>query len=133
MLLTWTAQDLEVCTDLNLPCADVAGMLAEPLLFHSGCCAALLCHALPIIACMPVSRVPCPARPVPLHREPVNRLHLPAGEGEAQGAPSFNAVSWLKPAIVLRALQQGYAVMMAGGPRRRCLPLLNRAGGAVRV
>ena len=31
MLLTWTAQDLEACTDLNLPCADVTHMLAEPL------------------------------------------------------------------------------------------------------
>ena len=29
--LTWTAEDLEACADLNLPCGDVADMLVEPL------------------------------------------------------------------------------------------------------
>ena len=34
--LTWTAEDLEACTDLNLPCADVTDMLVEPLPSHGG-------------------------------------------------------------------------------------------------
>ena len=29
--VTWTPEDLQACQDLNLPCADVAGMLVEPL------------------------------------------------------------------------------------------------------
>jgi hypothetical protein len=29
--ITWTPENLEACADLNLPCADVAGMLREPL------------------------------------------------------------------------------------------------------
>lgn len=31
VMLTWTAADLAACADLNLPCADVAALLAEPL------------------------------------------------------------------------------------------------------
>lgn len=28
---TWEAMDLEACADLNLPCADIASYLPEPL------------------------------------------------------------------------------------------------------
>ena len=31
MAVTWTPESLEACADLNLPCADVAYMLREPL------------------------------------------------------------------------------------------------------
>ena len=31
MAVTWTPDSLEACADLNLPCADVAYMLREPL------------------------------------------------------------------------------------------------------
>jgi hypothetical protein len=69
-----------------------------------------LLHAALCITCSAQSDL-CPF-PVNL---PTACVH--AGDGEAQGEPSFNAVCWLKPAIVLRALQRGYAVMMAGGPQ----------------
>ena len=31
LVATWTQADLEACADLNLPCADVSALLAEPL------------------------------------------------------------------------------------------------------
>ena len=36
VVLTWTADDLAACADLNLPCADVSHLLAEPLAAAAG-------------------------------------------------------------------------------------------------
>lgn len=66
--LTWTAEDLEACADLNLPCGDVADMLVEP---------------------------------------------LKPGKKGSEREHNFLLMSWLKPAVVLRALRLGHSVMVA--------------------
>jgi hypothetical protein len=76
VVLTWTPADLEACADLNLPCADVAPLLVEPL----------------------------------------------AGGGEPGGywgSHDWLAIVWLKPAVLLHALQRGYVVMLAGAASRQ--------------
>ena len=47
--ITWTPENLEACADLNLPCADVAGMLLEPL--SEPCLPDRLSSAWPLLEC----------------------------------------------------------------------------------
>ncbi|KAL4430877.1 hypothetical protein ABPG75_006133 [Micractinium tetrahymenae] len=73
VVLTWTPADLAACSDLNLPCASVEHLLAQPLLGQEDA----------------------------------------AGSHLSWGSHNWLAVVWLKPAVVLHALQRGYAVMLA--------------------
>ena len=104
--VTWTDEDLQACADLNLPCADARNMLAAPIgewQQHPQRCFAPTC----------VLRwrdgTPCwPAHAVNSHGN-YSRHY-------------FVVMTWIKAAVVLRSLQLGHAVMVAGAAAACQLP-----------
>ena len=118
VVLTWTADDLAACADLNLPCADVSHLLAEPLVAMAGagegagggrwCCQAARLVSLQAATMGkggPSTALASPACwPWAAH----------AGTAAGWGKHDWLAIVWLKPAVVLHVLRQGYVVMLAG-------------------
>lgn len=133
LLATWTPEDLAACADLNLPCADVSSWLPHPPAGrseHTCLAPCWLCLNQRPPGCQRASAhvigTPhCPCLPACCHRclraqEPSPAVTR-AGSSEAPAAAAadmrsragFAAASWLKPALALRTLRRGVAVMVA--------------------
>ena len=98
--VTWFEHDFEACLDLNLPCANVAHMLVEPLR-EWWCTLAGMAKWWWPQAWSAVCDDGPPCFP-------------PAGATHKLLQHDFVVMAWIKPAVVLQALRQGYTVLMAG-------------------
>lgn len=128
VVVTWTPEDLAACADLNLPCADVAALLPRPLTSAAagkratdGETSGLGGRAVPSIVLI---KLRAQALWVARGCRWVTGAFTPPVRPAAGDylTPEWLAIVWLKPRLLLRVLQLGYAVLFTGqcGPRKGC-------------
>jgi hypothetical protein len=110
VMVTWLQDDFEACLDLNLPCVNAASMLHEPIGETLQLLGTTLDPSAPAAGSCPQT----PALLRGLHVASVPLCLQSADEKDKAKGRSFVVMSWIKPTVVLRALSQGYVVLMAG-------------------